>query len=137
MLGIGSVLGSLFGIVKDGIASWRETKKAKHDMSLAEIENKARLLRDKEANNHEWEMASLTDKDKWVRRTSFIIFCAPFIVAIFAPDHVKTYFDTAISAIPAWFRDVFVSINGAIWGLSALKNPLSQVISAWKDKKSN
>jgi hypothetical protein len=61
------ILGPIVNGVKDYVMSEQEMKKA-------EKQNKARLLLDTNSNNHEWEMANLTDKDKWLRRISFGIF---------------------------------------------------------------
>jgi hypothetical protein len=64
MIGIiGSILSPIIGGVRDYVSTGQEMKKA-------EQENRARLLRDKQSNNAEWEMATLTDKDKWLRRGS-------------------------------------------------------------------
>ena len=57
MIGIiGTLLGPIVNGVKDYVAGEQEIKKA-------DKENRARLLRDKQSNNHDWEMANLTDKD--------------------------------------------------------------------------
>ena len=68
MIGIiGSILSPIIGGVRDYVQTGQEIKKA-------EKENRARLMRDKQSNNHDWEMASLADKDKWLRRISFSMF---------------------------------------------------------------
>lgn len=131
---IGLIIGEVIGFVKLWWQGRQEIAKSKQEMKKAELENRARLLREEQSNNHEWEMAALTDKDKWIRRLSFIMFSAPFVVAIVSPEHVKIYFDTAISSIPNWFKDTWVAINGAIWGISALKNPISQMANAFSRK---
>ena len=44
-----------------------EKSKAKADLELAIIQNKTRLALSENEANHEWEMAQLQDKDKWLR----------------------------------------------------------------------
>lgn len=129
---IGTAITSISSLIGNWLKGRQDLQKAKQDMKLAEIQNRARLLREKQTNNHEWEMAALSDKDKWIRRISFTMFAAPFIVAIVAPEHVANYFKVALTPIPEWFKNVFVAINGSVWGIAALKNPLSQIAGALK-----
>lgn len=129
---IGTLVTSIGSMISNWIKGRQDIQKAKQQMKLAEIANRARLLQAKENNNHEWEMAALADKDKWIRRISFIMFSAPFIIAIIAPEHVANYFKVALTPIPEWFKNVFVAINGSVWGISALKNPLSQIAGSLK-----
>jgi hypothetical protein len=112
---IGSLLGPVVGGVKDYVLGEQEIKKA-------EKENRARLLRDTTSNNHEWEMANLTDKDKWLRRISFSMFSAPFFWALVDPEGVQQYFSVALSAMPEWYIQMFGAMVGGVWGISALKN---------------
>lgn len=122
MIGIiGSILSPIIGGVRDYVSTGQEIKKA-------EKENRARLLRDKQSNNAEWEMAALTDKDKWLRRFSFGMFSAPFFWALVDPVAVEQYFNVALSAMPEWYVQIFCSMCGAVWGLSALKNTAPALI---------
>ena len=122
MLGLLSgVLGPVVNGVKDYVLSKQELKKA-------EVENKARLLRDKHSNNHEWEMANLRDKDKWLRRASFAIFMTPMIWAAFDPTAVQLYFQVALNAMPEWYLEIVFTMCSAIWGVSALKNSVPALV---------
>jgi hypothetical protein len=132
MFGIDDIAGGILGIVKQWITGRAQTQIAKQDILLAEMQNKARLLLDQQSNNHAWEMAVLTDKDKWLRRLSFTMFAAPFFVAIIAPAHVADYFQTAIHNVPEWWQKTFMAITGGIWGLSSLKNVLPGILEAFK-----
>jgi hypothetical protein len=69
------ILGPIVNGVKDYVMSEQEMKKA-------EKQNKARLLLDTNSNNHEWEMANLTDKDKWLRRISFGLWFGPHSIRL-------------------------------------------------------
>ena len=116
MIGIiGSILSPIIGGVRDYVQTGQEMKKA-------DQENRARLLRDKQTNNAEWEMASLTDKDKWLRRCSFAMFAAPFFWALVDPAAVEQYFNIALAAMPEWYIQMFGAMVGGVWGISALKN---------------
>lgn len=128
------IITSIFALVGTWLTGYQAKTKAKQDMALAELQNKARLLADTESNNHAWEMANLTDKDKWLRRISFAMFASPFIVALFAPEHVAAYFNTAIDSVPKWWQQTFMSITGGIWGLSSLKNVLPGIVDVFKKK---
>lgn len=128
-----SILTMLGQMITSAVKGWQDLQAAKQQTLLAAENNKARLLEDKEANNHAWEMAQLTDADKWTRRISFICFTTPFIIAVFAPNAVKNYFVVAISSIPDWYKITYMSITGAIWGIASLKDPMSQFISHFKE----
>ena len=119
---IGSLLGPVIGGVKDYVMSEQEIKKA-------EKENRARLLRDEQSNNHDWEMANLTDKDRWLRRISFGMFSAPFFWALVDPVGVEQYFNVALSAMPEWYIQMYGAMVGGVWGISALKNTAPALVA--------
>lgn len=129
-----SILGALFGPLVNGLSSWfqgqQQLQAAKLQTALAVEQNKARLAIDTLKCNTSWEMAELAQVDKWMRRISFLMFTAPFVVALFSPTGVKNYFEVAIQAIPHWYCVTYMAITGAIWGISSLKNPLSQLFAA-------
>lgn len=124
------------GPLIDGVKEWNngrvELKKKKMDIKNAVAENKARLLRDTNSNNHEWEMANLEDKDKWLRRISFSMFSAPFIWALFDPKGVETYFKTALAAMPEWYIQLYAAMVGGVWGFAALKNSIPSIVGGVK-----
>jgi len=119
---IGTLLGPVIGGVKDYVMSEQEIKKA-------EKENRARLLRDEQSNNHDWEMANLTDKDRWLRRISFGMFSAPFFWALVDPVGVEQYFNVALSAMPEWYIQMYGAMVGGVWGISALKNTAPALVA--------
>jgi len=128
------IIDGVVSLVTTWLSGYNQKKKAQLDISLAEMQNKARLMSDESSNNHAWEMASLTDKDKWLRRLSFAMFASPFVIALISPDHVAAYFHTAINSVPIWWQKTFMSITGGIWGLSSLKNILPGVVDVLKKK---
>lgn len=122
--------------VTNVFTSWNDgrvkLKEKKMEVQQAILDNKARLARDENSNNHEWEMANLEDKDKWLRRISFTMFAAPFIWALFDPDGVKEYFDVALASMPEWYIQLFAAMVGGVWGFSALKNSIPSIVGGIK-----
>tara|TARA_R110002020_G_scaffold169207_9_gene358260 strand:- start:29 stop:424 length:396 start_codon:yes stop_codon:yes gene_type:complete len=119
---IATLVKPLVGGVVNYVQTGQEIKKA-------EKENRARLLRDTQSNNHDWEMANLTDKDKWLRRISFAMFSAPFVWALFDPLAVEMYFTLALSSMPEWYIQLYAGMIGGVWGIAALKNTAPALVA--------
>lgn len=117
---------------KAAIEDIKESREQERELRRAEMENKARMLRDSQADNHEWEMANLTDKDKWLRRGSYIMFSAPFIWAFIDPAGVEQYFAVALTSMPDWYVKTYVGMVGGIWGIAQLKNSIPGIINGVK-----
>lgn len=122
------MIGLIAGLAKPLISGVVDYVSTGQEIRKAEKENKARLMRDKASNNHEWEMASLADKDRWLRRISFAMFSAPFIWALFDPVGVETYFTIALSSVPEWWLELYGAMVGGVWGISALKNSMPALV---------
>ena len=123
------MIGLIAGLVKPLVGGVVDYVKTGQEIKKAEKENKARLMRDTASNNHEWEMASLRDKDRWLRRISFSMFSAPFIWALFDPVGVETYFTIALSSVPEWWLELFGAMVGGVWVVSALKNTMPALVN--------
>jgi len=130
-----SFITGLFGIGKQYLENKKEEKKEKHNLKMQGIKNRARLLQDTQTNNAEWEMRVLENKDMILQRLSFLMFSMPFIVAMFKPELVKSYFDIALASMPEWYIQIFVAIIGGVWGLAELKNGLPGILSAIKNNR--
>tara|TARA_R110000823_G_C15558907_1_gene460249 strand:- start:118 stop:513 length:396 start_codon:yes stop_codon:yes gene_type:complete len=122
------MIGLIAGLVKPLVGGVVDYVTTGQEIKKAEKENRARLMRDKQSNNHDWEMASLADKDKWLRRISFSMFSAPFVWALFDPVGVETYFTIALSSVPSWWLEMYGAMVGGVWGISALKNTMPALI---------
>ena len=116
------IISGLIGLGSDHLEGQRKLKQA-------ETDNKARLLGDEQSNNHDWEMANLQDKDKWMRRISFAMFTWPFIWIYFDPVGAQEYFILLDNHLPEWYKQTYMAITGGIWGISALKNAIPGVVS--------
>lgn len=131
MLGIlGAVLGPIGNIIMTWLNGKQDLAKAKVETELAREANNARLMSDTLQYNSAWEQAQLLDSDKWVRRICFAIFSFPFIFAWFDPISVTHYFNVVIAQLPTWYIQTYMGIVGAVWGISALKNPITQLFSS-------
>lgn len=117
-------------MVSNWIMGKQQIQQAVIQTKLAVEANRARLAMDIESHNSAWEMAELAASDKVLRRASFIMFTAPFLIAIFAPHAIATYFSVAITPIPDWYKETYMLITGAVWGVSSLKNPVSMIANA-------
>ena len=122
------MIGLIAGLVKPLVGGVVDYVRTGQEIKKAEKENRARLLRDTQSNNHDWEMASLADKDKWLRRISFGMFSAPFVWALFDPVGVETYFTIALSSVPEWWLELYGAMVGGVWGISALKNTMPALV---------
>ena len=98
-----------------------ETLQARHNLKLAGITNRTRLLLSKEEANHEWEMRSLETSPKVLKYFSFVMFSAPIVVTIVSPT-VGTELWNNLALVPDWFQGAWITINGTVWGISALKD---------------
>ncbi len=127
-----SIVNGVIGFFTKKSEARTKIKEAKLGIKLADMNNKARLLNDEGSNNHEWEMANLTDKDKWLRRISFAMFSAPFIWALFDPAGVKAYFEIALAAMPEWYIQLYAAMVGGVWGFAALKNSIPAIVGGVK-----
>lgn len=120
-----SIIGSLLSTAADGIVDHFKDQRA---IKKAETENKIRLMQSEQSHNQDWEMASLRDKDKWLRRISFAIFIWPITpIAAIAPSWILKYYE-ALEAIPEWNLQLIMIMIGGIWGVAELKQSLPGIV---------
>lgn len=134
----------LISIGRDWISGQQKIQLAKQERAQAAIETQIRQIQDEKNANSAWEIAALSDSDKWLRRISFTIFSFPIVWAVFDPLAVARYFQIALSSIPAWYFQTYMTITGVVWGVSSLKNSAPALISgvkaavtAWKNPDDN
>ena len=132
---IGPILTALVTPLTNWFTTRQKLNAAKLETKLKIEANKQRLAMDTQTNNHSWEMANLTDKDKILRWGSFILFTAPFIVALFAPHHIELYFQHSLAPIPEWWKKTYMAMVGGIWGISSLKNIVPAIVDQVFKKK--
>jgi hypothetical protein len=115
------LLSAAVSIGKGFFDDYQLSRENKRDIAKAITENKIRLALNEQTNNQAWEMAQIEGKDKFLRRVSFFMLSAPFMVAIIAPESVNDYFTVALAAMPEWYQWLYMSIIGAVWGISEFK----------------
>ena len=99
----------------------QQVKEAQYKTELAIQENKTRLALDENKYNHMWEMEALKNSGKALKWMSFTLFALPFLIAWIAPEYIHHYFVIIKESIPRFWQDAWITINGSIWGVMALK----------------
>lgn len=106
----------------------------RREINRAATANKVRLLSDPTANNKPHEMAALSGSDSFLKKLSFCILMAPFVMCGFAPHLVANYFNN-LSVIPEYYKEMAALMVAAIWGWAPFKNNLLQIVDAFKGRK--
>lgn len=119
---MGALLAVLTSVAGSFVEDWKASRQNQRDVARAVAENKMRLAQSAETHNEDWEMSALEGRDTILRRVSFLIWSAPMIWAAVNPSAASAYFKTALAALPGWYVAGYLSISGAVWGVSALKN---------------
>ena len=131
---IGKLVTAISGVASSAIQARTEKTQAQHKLELAVLENKARLAAAEHSANSSWEMAQLEDKDKWLRWFSYSMFTAPVVITVVSPEWGRAIFEN-LEYAPSWVVEVWIAMNGAVWGLSSLKNVVPSVVGSLKGKK--
>lgn len=126
-----ALIGPIAGLASSFMNKQAEKAQAKHKLEMAIIENKARLAAAKDQANADWEMAQLEDKDKVLRWFSYTMFTAPIVITVVSPEWGKQIFQN-LEYAPSWVVEVWIAMNGAVWGLSSLKNVVPSVVGQLK-----
>lgn len=107
----------------------QEIKKAEQQQKVAEIEQKTILLRDKQSNNHAWELAVLSaDRLAFLRTCSFWLFTAPVLYTVYDPERASQVW-SALATVPEWVIGVQLAITGFIWAAKPLANMGAGMVS--------
>lgn len=132
MLPLLTAITAVGGFIKDVFVRKYEVSKARHEVELA-VEQRKKELALKEGEFDELVVSgALARTDGLLRRVSYSLLTAPFIVAIYDPSLVAYYFNTAIAAVPDWYAMMYFGMIGAIWGLPELVNRIRSSFIASK-----
>lgn len=115
------MIGTVISLVKEGFGYYKDTRKAKHEMKMAGIKNRQRLLEDEQTNNHEWEMKALETSSRGLKWMSFILFSAPIVITVVSPVQGGEIWKN-LQLVPEGFLQIYYGITGAVWGLASLKD---------------
>ncbi len=118
---VSGIAGALVDVGKSAFNGYMQGQVDKRKIAAAVADNKIRLAQSEQTHNQAWEMAQLEDKDRFLRRLSFILSSAPMIVAIVEPEAVQNYFNVVLASMPQWYINTYMVIIGAIWGVSEFK----------------
>lgn len=111
-----------------------EKQVAKHKRDLAIIDNQARLAMSEQEANASWEMQNLKDKDHFLRNFSFFLFTFPIVISVVAPAYAEEMFIN-LDKVPDWLLQIYFYMIAGVWGIAALKNNVSEIVSNMRRKK--
>jgi len=126
------VISELVSLASHLFKGWTESKKAKSDLKLAEIQAKKDIILSKETANSEWEIAQLTDKDKVLRWAAFVLFASPLIAGLISPSW-GAWVAQGWSSLPSWQSNVLSGMCLAVFGLKKIPQLVGSTVSAVKD----
>lgn len=105
---------------------------ARQAQKKAEIDNKARLLRDENSHNSSWEMAALSaDRLSLLRNCSFILFTAPVLYTVYDPAAAGAVW-VSLDSVPDWIIGVQMAMTGFIWAAKPVANMGAAIIGRSK-----
>ncbi|MBN7820533.1 hypothetical protein [Bowmanella yangjiangensis] len=122
------MFGLIMDIVKEGVTYFKERQEQKHQVKLSVLKNKQRLAESEQDYNHDWEMASLESRDRFLRIVSFSLFSVPLVVTVIWPDTGAQIF-TNLEKAPDWYVQTFIAINGGVWGIVELKHAAPALVN--------
>lgn len=127
---IWTIIKSLLGLGGEALATWQanraKVKEAEHELRLAYIKNKTRLMLSKDEYNHEWEMKALMKSSTSLKWGSFALFAGPialtWILALLDEAGMAARAWDAMNLVPEYWRYCYTAITGSIWGVAYLKD---------------
>ncbi len=132
----------IWGAIKEVITGVSDGYKAKQELKKTVIQEKTRLISEKEKNNSSWEINALINSGKSLKWASFFLFAAPIVLTVLLTligqeERVFVMWDAFDKVPEAWLQVYFI-ITGSIWGVASLKDAggeFMNVINRWIDKK--
>ncbi len=123
---IGTIISAVSGVGKQWLHNKAEKSKAKHNLQMSEINNRARLMQSQSEANHEWEMAALRQSSIGLKWASFSLFALPIIFTVAAPffggNEAVALMWKNFNAVPEGWMRIYYAITGGIWGIATLKD---------------
>lgn len=116
-----ALLGLLGGLIGTVAEDWKAKRQNAREVERAVAENRIALAKSEVTHNQEWEMRQLEGADKWVRRLSFAMWSFPMGWAAFDAPGAQAFFRDALGALPEWYVWGYLSVTGAVWGISEFK----------------
>ena len=105
-----------------------EIEQKKHEIALAELNNKTKLLNHTQKCNADWEIKSIIASGRSLKWASFTLFALPILFTVVAPFFgeganaaVEQMWDN-FNRVPEMWMRIYYAITGGIWGITALKD---------------
>ena len=119
----------LLGVVADGVKGFIETKKAKSELKLTEIQAQKSLKEQQIAGKVAWE-ASAVDQMKGSWKDELILLCLLIpAVAVFIPGwtpHIKEGFE-ALHSLPDYYKHLLYIACCASFGIRGAKGAMGLI----------
>lgn len=112
------------------VQGWTETRKAKQERKIAEINADKELAMSKAEQEHKWEMKAL-EKSSMIARWFFNIFyTVPVIYTCINPEEGRKIWE-ALEVVPEWVIGVIVTMTGFAYGSAPAKKAGAFLIEKW------
>jgi len=111
----GTVIAAGLGLLTNWLTGKQKKAKAKTDVEVKKIQR-----------DETWEVAALKKPGKMLRFVSYSMFGLPMIISVVWPEQGAKIWAN-LDLVPDWYLTTFISINGAVWGIAELKQPLAAI----------
>ena len=114
------LLKPLLGVAGQAVSGFVETKKAKAQLKLTEVQAATKLKQDQIAGKVSWEQSAVDQmKGSWKDEVALIVLLLPAVL-VFTPlqDHVHKGF-LALQDLPAYYHNLLYIAISASFGIKA------------------
>lgn len=115
-----SLIAAGVGLLTNWLDGKKEKAQAKTQAELKQIENAG-----------SWEIAALQKPGKLLRFVSYSMFGLPMVISVVWPEQGGRIWAN-LDTVPDWYLTAFISINGAVWGIAELKQPIAAIAGRLK-----
>ena len=123
------LIGPIGSMVKDAVTGFVETKKAKADLALTEINAQKSLKEQQIAGKISWEATAVDQmKGSWKDELILICLLVP-AVAVFIPGwtpHIKAGFE-ALHSLPDYYKHLLYIACSASFGIKGAKGAMGLI----------
>lgn len=112
---ITTLLSAGVGLFTDWLGNKRKKAEAQAKAEAKQIENAGA-----------WELAAMKRPGKLLRFVSYSMFGLPMIISVIWPEQGGKIWAN-LDTVPDWYLTAFISINGAVWGIAELKQPIAAI----------
>ena len=106
--------------------------KRKQEIKTAVIENKARMARNEQSHNHDWELKQLENAG-WKDDILFYAIISMYVYSIFDPQGAKEIFEIWSTVIPDWFLTITGWLVASVLGVKKIGDYLPGAIAGIRE----